>query len=613
MKKLKHKTLDLKVTKINNLAIRLFGGVLVDPNSNKGIEFVNGVSYPKGTLYAQSTIENYLSEGIDSFKANLTFYKDWNTVQNKRHTQWRTDQIRHYMSTYGTNFTGEAVFPETRELDSTLAKRKFFAVNAYDVEGLKTKCLMMLSGVALKQETMEKVVELLYTQLGHNTLQGVNNKEAVIYIADQYGIVPTDPVEALRYMVYKITESTLLIKNESVITAIEESDFNFGQLYRSVGADNFAPIFNRFKKLFVALKKANKVNKPYVNRISKRSKVLHKGMVLHPLDRVTQKRLYKNDFEKVSYTNYHILRALFAINDRLNRLALDVTDCRMYKVRNGKSWFAKGKSILSKDQLLANYNLCIGLLRDKVDLRGKTYFIPKFVEYALPTSEKSFIGKIPTGTQLTFKRLSVGVYWENEGGANDIDLSASSVSEKIGWNTHHRSFDKGNSVQWSGDVTDAPRGAAEYMYTDGILEPFTIISNVYSGSDKASARLIISKEKKKSKIGRVHDIDGLLFDEPFDHISKETNLGFLMPSKDGKKVTYVFNIFGSGYNNVSGNSQMSQVNALFQKWSNPLTLNKVLVDLGASVISKTPKEESKVINLDFDNIKGFELLEIFAD
>jgi hypothetical protein len=83
-------------------------------------------------------------------------------------------------------------------------------------------------GIALKEETIDDVLNILHNDLEYDFTgkENIRNKEAVIKIADQYDIYPENPVEFFRYVIYKTTQTTLLIKNDELIDLIKQSKFN---------------------------------------------------------------------------------------------------------------------------------------------------------------------------------------------------------------------------------------------------------------------------------------------------------------------------------------------------------------------------------------------------
>lgn len=85
------------------------------------------------------------------------------------------------------------------------------------------KCMAMInSGIALKQTTVVAICEFIagHVTLESNIIETVKNREArtALYVAS--GKRPSDSVELLRYLVYRLTNTSLLIKNMECYNAI---------------------------------------------------------------------------------------------------------------------------------------------------------------------------------------------------------------------------------------------------------------------------------------------------------------------------------------------------------------------------------------------------------
>ena len=88
--------------------------------------------------------------------------------------------------------------------------------------------------------------------------------------------------------------------------------------------------------------------------------------------------------------------------------------------------------------------------------------------------------------------MAVGIYWKNSWGAYDLDLSSLNVEGKIGWNREFRNDD--DSLMFSGDITNAPNGAVEYLYAKrGISCPTLVLNNVYNGEDECKYNIIVGR------------------------------------------------------------------------------------------------------------------------
>lgn len=196
-----------------------------------------------------------------------------------------------------------------------------------------------------------------------------------------YGVLPFDTMEFFRYVIYRATGQTLLIKNLEVISAIEASNYNPAFQFEQFGLEKMAEIFNRFKPLFLAFKtKCPKM----INKIGKLSKVHHKPTIQNPLNYVTSFFLSKDDIHWLdNATPFALFKALSACHTRMQGQYAFA-----YRVRNGKSFVKTGQV---SGVVWPNYDHLFSYLKDRFELRGKKFFLPKGVEYALPTSEKCML------------------------------------------------------------------------------------------------------------------------------------------------------------------------------------------------------------------------------
>lgn len=540
----------------------------------------------------------YKKEKLNGNDLNKTFHKSWQKIKDSTRFQLLVEQINHYISTYGSNFQNEIHIPN-EILNVPDLKLTFKVIKAYSIEEMQEKCLSLLkSGIALKEETIDDVLYILHNELEYDFTgkENIRNKEAVIKIADRYDIYPENPVEFFRYVIYKTTRTTLLIKSDDLIDEIKQSKFNPTYLFEKFELEKLAEIFNRFKPLFLAFK--NKAPKT-INKISKLSKVYHQPLISNPLNNATNILLENSDLHWLeNATPFALFKALSACYSRMYG-----QDTFVYRIRNGKSWTKKATST-SVNEL--NYDFILNYLKSKYNLSGKKIYFPKDVEFALPTSEKMFVGNIPTGTRFYGERLAIGIYWENNWGAYDLDLSGLNIAGKIGWNASYNQNE--GQLMYSGDMTSAPQGAVEYLYANrGFVAPTLVMNNVFSGSSDCGYKIVIGKGDAVS-YDYMMNPNNLFAEAQCNSVQKQTILGILLP-KDGKQCFVLLN-FGAGHSHVSGSSEVSMMatQALYQQWYEPISFNKLVEELGATITSK--KNESDY-NFSIDTLEKDSFMRIF--
>jgi len=580
--------------------LKLFNSV-VEKKSNKS-SFISSDGYiiEPNSIWAKDMIINYYSkEKLNGNDLNKTFHKSWKKIKNSSRFELLIEQIRHYISTYGTEFKSEIYIPN-EVLNIPELKLKYKIIKGIPKKDMINKCLLLLrSGIALNEETINDLITILVDELDYVFTgdEGIKNKEAIVKIAEDYGIYPSNPVEFFRYVIYKTTNTTLLIKNNNLINLIKDSSYNPSRLFKDFGLKNLGEIFNRFKPLFLGYKK--KCPKT-INKISKLSKIYHKPLVGNPLNSVTQNILLDKDIKWLdNATPFALFKAISACYNRIEGQSSFV-----YLIRNGKSWITQKKA--NKVVNKKNYVFLLKYIKNRFDLSDKKIFIPDDIKYALPTSEKLFVGNFPCGTKFYGKKLAVGIYWENKWGADDLDISGINIGGKVGWNSIYNQND--GNLMFSGDITNAPNGAVEYLYANnGLNVPTLVNNNIYSGRSDCDYKIIIGKGDNINR-NMMMNPNNLFAEIKTKSIQNDTILGILLPEKNRQSFS-ILN-FGAGNCRVSGNSNLSDIatKALYEQWHNPLSLNDFVVELGAKI---TTDNENSDIDLSLDRLERDTIINIF--
>ncbi len=579
--------------------LKLFNAVLAKESDTDVFISQDGFIIEPQAMWAKKEIISYYAkEKLNGNDLNKTFHKSWQKIKESRRFELLMEQLFHYFSTYGSRFQGEVYIPD-EVLDIPDLKLNFKVIKACSEEELQEKCLAILrSGIALKEETIDDLLSILHDELEYDFTgkENIRNKEAIIKIADRYDVYPENNVEFLRYVLYKTTKETLLIKNNDLINDIKESKFNPTYLFESFGLEKMAEIFNRFKPLFLAYKnRAPKV----INKISKLSKVYHKPLISNPLNNATNILLENSDLHWLeNATPFALFKALSACYSRMYG-----QDTFVYRIRNGKSWTKKSIGT-SVNEL--NYDFIVSYLKSKYYFEGKKFYFPEDVEFALPTSEKMFVGNIPTGTRFFGERLAVGIYWENAWGAYDLDLSGLNIAGKIGWNAAYNQ--NSGQLMYSGDITSAPNGAVEYLYANrGLMAPTLVMNNVFNGNSDCGYKIVIGKGDAVS-YDYMMNPNHLFAEAKCQSVQKQTVLGMLLP-KDGRQCFVLLN-FGAGHAHVSGNTEISVMatNALYQQWFEPISFNLLIQELGAEIVYD---KENADFDFSLENLEKDSFTKIF--
>lgn len=522
-------------------SLRLFNCVpYIGANwGNHELHGPTGILITPGAMTHRDEIVRFFSENrLTAEKINKTFFEDFERVRNTPLVERLTHQLTHYFSTYGLRAMGidapDFMYMPVPVREIVELATPLVTIKAVEPAEILVRSVNMLSGVALKQQTIEDLYSI-FSGLGEDigrVIALTKNREALVYFCDKSGIVPEKGEELLRYLVYRATGETLVINSKQLLEKIKSSGFDLPSSPLSTGTmEELAQNFNRHKPIWLAFKQANRRNGPFVNRISRDSKRLHKPMAPNVLGTFTSGKFNLSEVERAAKnasTPFQLTRALNAALFYSEREEVATT----YKVRNGRLFLKIGdgeKRNLTKEARAIRSEL-MGRVLDK------TYYIPEGVEYALPSSEKMFSGAVPKGTkvQATFEgeSLLVGVYWENgPGGYTDLDLSFCDVQGNfVGW---HGAW-SGSNVDFTGDITSAPKGAAEWFeFRGAISSPGLISVNLYGSHDEECPFKIMVARVKSDNVrhGYVASPEEIVFTADSSVTGKSRNriIGLVSP------------------------------------------------------------------------------------
>jgi hypothetical protein len=602
-------------TKMNQDLIELFNMFVSDNAGDQNIQTCSetGIVVSGRASKKQFTqVKAYASKGkLSGEQLNKTFYASFADVTNKSRDELFLDQVLHYATTYGQLIPGYVYVP-AEAVDRKLPKEKltlFVLAGVDESEAIKRASAMLTSGIALNKETMETLVEILeYFNFDFSSVE-IKNKEAIVYLAANKDIMPTKAEDFLRFVIYKATGSTLLIKDRNNIRAIKAIDFS-GMLQSYVAKNGYQPlaeVFNRFKPLFIKMK--NNKSAKIINKIAKLSKKLHKPLPVNALSEVTQRALTDDDTHWLkNATTFALLKATDACFKARAEFNSDAPTARLYTIRNGRV-FAKKTNRTKKIPYGNNITRIAVELESRVNGKGKTVYIPEDIDYALPTSEKMFIGNIPVFTKFQNKMLNVGMYWENNMGASDLDLSSISITgDKIGWNSGYSN----EGIIYSGDQRYADNGATEYLNISTGCGDNIVYLNVYSGDSNSEYDLIIGKAKNKRAIKTyMQDPKNVMVSGRRKTQGGSSILGLVSETESG--VQFIPVDYNVGQNAVSGYKDYTSTMITAMKFSaeNRLSLHDVLSSLGYNVVRTKTNEVD--VDLSIENLSKDTIINLLTE
>ena len=476
----------IKFSELDIIAMMRLLHIAVDYNRDLGLNNVSTMSaLQHGLIFIDNngdvleTIDRNFTElaidtlGLDNETWSGTLHKSWYKVENASDEQLIFEQAIHYFSTYGMEFLGLPAMPVIPREDIISDKNALPNVKAFTVirvvdaeDALKIIEEYICDIKSPHKNEVEAIISLMEkTSLNTDDLTSFELK---IARHDQLGTVPSDGQDFLRYAVYKMTGNTLLIKNKSMISSIQRyCEQNSNAAYKMLSLCNeveLAKVFFRFKPLILAFKKSEKC-RPIVNRIRRLANKHHRPLSDKNVANLT-KLISKNRLrDAIDVIDNADNRTLIKLINFANSEILSDSDIKIFNIRNGSSYITEHEISYSAVDTL--HALCFSKLlhncKDK--LAGKTYLIPKYVEYAAPVSEKQMIGQLPYGTVVhgsNSNTISPAIWWTDyEGYRTDIDIHLNSKNGFFGWNSDYRSVNKNSNILYSGDMTSADPYASE--------------------------------------------------------------------------------------------------------------------------------------------------------
>jgi len=574
--------------------------------------------------------------GMTAEKLNASFHKSWLKVKDTPMEQLVVEQLAHYLTTYGveSDYPAEYVvekgaqwgvdnlgkkileledFDVDKSIDSgyiyipkeklnipglEIDNIKLVVIQGYTKKELKEKLMNLLNmGIALAEDTIKDVIDIaLFVGVDEQDLATIRNKEIKATMYSYLNLIPENPVEFLRFIIYKITGNTLLIKSPGLIAAVKEKKdihiVNLLEQYkRQYGFEKLAEIFYRFKPLWLALR-TNRQLKTIVNRIGRLAKKYHKPMPIDYLNSITTKLkkglgvydfILENELNKVN--TFRKIRLAYALKYRTK----DV-DSILYRIRNGKG-YATDFNFDNKEGAKQVLDIVLNSIVEDIskNVKGKKIYIPENITYTLPATEKQFTGNFPSGTYVTIPRDMVfGVYWENvKGNRIDLDLSVISKSTKIGWDASYRS-DEGD-ILFSGDLTDAQKGATELFYVRKQEDDALILFvNYYNFDENIEVPFkIVIAEEKISNFGKNYMVNpNNVAVVCHSNIKQQQKiLGLIITNPNENRFYFAETHIGCSITSYNANFTEHSRKYLFNFYGNTIKLNDILEMAGAEITS----------------------------
>ena len=614
------------------------GFIASNKADNRDFAAINKKSVKLGYIISPECCNRFVDEWLDTLTANYnaTFYKQWDDVISKSRFEIFLDQIRHYASTYGKWQKGEEVegngwVPNDGGITPRFEDLK--VIEPITEDEMADKCLDVLkSGIALKDSTMKVMCDFYKETKWDGTdysremvakmLSEVKNKEAMCYLSQKFSILPADEFGMLRCIALAYVGKPALIKSRATIATIkkkaEDKSFRSPLLdLEDMQIERLSRIFLRFKPIFLAMKGGeNKDSKvaSIVNRLRRLAEKNHKPFKIGFWENIIKEEQPVEEVKKRlgDLDNFRKVRLMMLCKERMDF----PTTTGVFTIRNGKQFVREQYSPkYDKNWIARLYFLLEESLCESIKGKACTVRLPEHYDLVLPTSEKNFVGNFPYGTSFGMtKNNVVGVYWRNEWGTRDYDLSMTDLrGNRIGWNSDWYNGRRGgddNSVIYSGDVTNANPEAVELLYMREDAPDGIVMVNQYWGNPKSKFRFFFANECLDGRVMKNHMVDpnNIRFDTMMEHEvdegGRQMTIGMMLDNR------FYLMSMGTGNRRVStGKYAPVIIDGMKKKAKCFIGLKEILYRAGFEVLDK----DSEVVpDIDFTNPEKDTLIKLLA-
>ena len=488
-----------------------------------------------------NSINKYIK--YKTLNTSSTFYQTVDTVKSKNRFEILLDQLTHYMTAHGTDFSSDIYVNNEKygEMEP-IQWSSYTILNAVSENDFFVQILKAIkTGIALNTELVEDMTCFIldYFEVNNMSLynkeqliDSINNREMIRSLRAKWKIRPKTPMSMFEY-IHSFTGQTVIVKNKKQTTLMKSAsnDDDLVEYMLSLNENEMkklASVFYRFKPFFLALKENVRLSK-IVNKLRKLADSCHKPMQVNPWtnyvhiisliapeDVAVQTEYYMNNWP---ITNYRLVSIMNAIILKTREVeSNDPVSCRLYRIRNGAAYVDQKPNRNGSAYALgcAYYALREQLIKRLSEKKG-IIKIPNNINLTCPTSEKNFVGDIPMGSYIDLgdDDMFVGIYWKNDWGARDLDLSAMLDNGcRLGWNADFDNY----GITYSGDVINAPKGGTEILYRRGDHindkdKAFSVCVDKFNGSNNATYIFFVGSHRLKNRtVSRNQFIDQNMID-----------------------------------------------------------------------------------------------------
>ena len=517
------------------------------------------------------------------------FYNNYNEVLSKSRGELWVDQVIHYFTTYGYEafgFKANAWIPSDELKPPEDYPNKFRVIQLLSEGECKARFTSFLkeSLASIEDEQERYFLEKLFEEEYYiGNVDDIKSKEVKMIYCKIRGIVPNNPEDFLRFLVYLCTDRVTLIKDKETIETIKNCSYNFNaKTYFEMYLDytELAQIFFRYKPIFLAFKK-HEGCAPIINKIRRLADTYHRPQSQVGVKNYSQCTKFAKANIRKRASNRELVKLINYYLNRYNNL---------YNIRNGKIWIGEKKT--GDNFTVLDLILLLKELKDRLKntYKDKLFLLPEGLMYAIPTTEKQMMGPIPWGSfiKIPDKQVSIGISWENQEDTRvDLDLHARSATEHLGWNWQYSSY--GKDIVYSGDMTDGEHGASEALgfFDYDSEEPFVFSINKYSGPKNTKFNFFVSEAtKEKNPYNKTKQ----LITPITMSTESDMQLGFF------RKGIFVFCGGSLSEGRVPREQRKDYFDAFVNKYDNTLALSESFIQdvLGGAAIYEVPEKEEYI-------------------
>ena len=565
--------------------------------------------------------------GLTELQLKSSFYKTWQEHDDRGELGRFVDQMLHYIGTYCFGVCLEPNDVELTEDDRVM--KHFITIKVLEKKEIVNKLTNLFeSGIALESQDIDAAIAA-FIDYGLTNVN-LKNKEMMIRLARDYGVMPKDASYVIRIMYDIATNGAQYIKSRRALRAVEfalkQGDSRYygferfeqkrKELLRQVssvlvnavatyGIDELGKTFRQHKATWLVFRKyMDKYDRSLINKIKRASEKNHiKGHT------ETYATMDEKAFTK--FVKNATIYQLVTIINYFNRLETE-TDYELYRVRNGLP-FVKDVS----NRKVADCSMRRAFVENEMRERYATkfadqkWYLPKGLDVKMPTSMKNFVGEYPMYTSYEVdgdnQQLQFGIAWAGDHPHQHVDIDLHAVSANgnhIGWNSRHAS-----GMTHSGDMisVNAFGLAAEYVKINRQIADDVILLNmsVYSSAKQLDKIHVIIGDGKVDgeKLRSIQESKHILHRFVFNP-AEVTNGSTFAACVDNKIVLTNF-VTNSRIPNVELQSAMA--NSIQRSVDTSMSLVEFARIVGIDVV-----EEQVEDAFDFTNVSRSDFTDLFA-